>query len=61
MGWLLAPTGAPLVSGSLDHTVRFWDTNTDRVTTHLCRIVGTPLQADWARLIPDLPYQPTCH
>jgi hypothetical protein len=38
-----------------------YDLNLNRVTTHLCHIIGTVNPAQWAPLIPELPYQPTCH
>jgi len=44
-----------------DRTVRLWDLDVSRVTARICHIIGTPSRADWARLIPELPYQPTCH
>ena len=50
-----------LATGGADHTIRPWDLDTTRVTNRLCHTIGATSQADWARLIPDLPYQPTCH
>ncbi|MGH3831206.1 MAG: hypothetical protein ACRDRS_12290 [Pseudonocardiaceae bacterium] len=40
--------------------IRLWDLDATRVTDRPCHIIGTPSRADCARLIPDLPYQPTC-
>lgn len=53
--------GLLLATVSDDGTVRLWDLNVGRVTTHLCHIIGTVSKEQWARFIPNLPYQPTCH
>jgi WD40 repeat protein len=53
--------GGLLATISDDGTVRLWDLDPDWVTTRLCHIIGTPTEAEWKRLIPDLPYRPTCH
>jgi WD40 repeat protein len=58
-GLAFSPDGT-LATGSADHTIRLWDLDTTRVTDRLCCITGTPDRADWARLIPDFPYRPTC-
>ena len=55
-----SPDGRTLVTGSADHTIRWWTLDTARVTDRLCHITGPLSRADWARLIPDLPYRPTC-
>lgn len=49
-----------LATASGDDTVRLWNLDVDQVTEHVCRIIGTPSQDQWAQLILDLPYQPTC-
>jgi WD40 repeat protein len=55
-----SPDGRTLATGSADHTIRLWDLDTTRVTARLCHITGPLSRADWARLLPDLPYRPTC-
>jgi WD40 repeat protein len=55
-----SPDGRMLATGSADHTIRWWNLDTTRVTDRLCRITGPLSRGDWARLIPDLPYRPTC-
>jgi WD40 repeat protein len=59
-GVAFSPDGLILATTSVDGTVRTWDPNPDRVTDRLCRIVGVVRPADWARLIPNLPYRSTC-
>lgn len=49
-----------LATASADRTVRLWDLDTNRVTDHLCRIVGAVTEEQWKKLIPELPYQPVC-
>ncbi|MGH3709596.1 MAG: helix-turn-helix domain-containing protein [Pseudonocardiaceae bacterium] len=49
-----------LVTMSADHTVRFWDLEPGHVIDRLCHIIGATSQADWERLIPDLPNPHTC-
>lgn len=54
-----SPNGT-LVTGSTDHTIRLWTLDATQVTDRLCHIIGPTSRADWARLIPDLPYQSSC-
>jgi len=49
-----------LATGSADHTIRLWDLDTTQVTDRLCHTIGRPSRTDWTRLIPELPYEPTC-
>jgi WD40 repeat protein/transcriptional regulator with XRE-family HTH domain len=44
-----------------DTSVRLWDLDPNRVTNHICHIIGTISHAQWSQLISELPYQPTCH
>jgi WD40 repeat protein len=55
-----SPNGQLLATASTDNTIRLWDPDIDRVIARLCRIIGTPDQREWERLIPDVPYRPSC-
>ncbi len=58
-GVAFSPNGI-LITGSADHTIRLWGLDATPITDRLCHIIGAPSREDWARLIPDLPYQPSC-
>lgn len=50
-----------LYSGGGDRTSRMWDTDPARVAIIICATVGDPItRAEWARYVPDRPYQPPC-
>ncbi|MGH3709652.1 MAG: TIR domain-containing protein [Pseudonocardiaceae bacterium] len=61
-----SPDGHTLAAGSIDGTVTRWDlTGLNRVRDHVveraCSATHGGLdRAEWARYIPDLPYQETC-
>ncbi|MGI9001358.1 MAG: TIR domain-containing protein [Pseudonocardia sp.] len=63
-----APDGALLATASTDNRVILWDVTDDRnqvrdhVVERACSITRGGLDPDeWARYIPGLPYQDTCH
>jgi WD40 repeat protein len=56
-----SPDGHTLATTSADNTMRLWAADTSHAVTRICGVVGrdlTPQQ--WARYIPDSPYQHTC-
>jgi WD40 repeat protein len=60
-GLALSPDGSTLFSSSMDGTVRAWDLDFDRLRARACAIAGRNLtQAEWARYLPDVPYEVTC-
>ena len=60
-GLAFSSDGGTLATASQEGTIRTWDLNTARVTARLCHIIGTVSRTEWTQLMPDLPYQPTCH
>lgn len=52
--------GRTLAITSAGHSARLGDSDVERVTELVCRIVGTVSPSQWVQRIPDLPYQPTC-
>jgi WD40 repeat protein len=56
------PGGRTLATASADETVRLWDTSVSDAITRICDAVGRDLTREqWARLVPDWPYQHTCN
>jgi WD40 repeat protein len=55
------PDGTALAAGSQDGTTRLWRASPASAATYVCDTAGSPLtQAEWAKYIPGLPYDPPC-
>jgi len=56
-----APDGATLAAGTADNTARLWKTDPAAVADDICATAGDRItQAEWARYITGLPYDPPC-
>lgn len=56
-----SPDGARIAGGSADRTVRLWSADPDAAATRICADTGGPLsESEWARYVPDLPFDPPC-
>jgi WD40 repeat protein/transcriptional regulator with XRE-family HTH domain len=56
-----SPDGTRIAGGSADKTVRLWSADPDRAAAMLCAGTGAPLQpVEWARYVPDLPFDAPC-
>ncbi|MEU7863077.1 AAA family ATPase [Nonomuraea sp. NPDC049141] len=52
--------GHMLITASNDGTIRLWDTDPARVVAKDCDVIGPISRSQWAQLLPELPYHPTC-
>ncbi len=58
---MFAPDGDQLIALYADGSGIVWDVTVERWQRHACAVANRDLTADeWARFLPDLPYDPTC-
>jgi WD40 repeat protein len=56
-----SPDDQTLVAGSSTQTMTFWHYHSEQVTTHICRLAGSPIsRTEWARYGPGTAYAPPC-
>ena len=61
MGLTFSDDGRTLYSASADGTLRAWAVTPDAWRDEVCAVAGRNLtQAEWARYLPDVPYEKTC-
>ena len=55
------PGDGILVSGGADRTTRLWNIDPVSVAAFVCATTGHQItRSEWARYVPDKPYQPPC-
>jgi hypothetical protein len=56
-----SPTDNVLVAGGADRKLTFWHYRPYQAVNRICAHAGTPITAaEWARYVPDVPYDPPC-
>ncbi|MFJ2821993.1 hypothetical protein ACIO7M_12885 [Streptomyces toxytricini] len=56
-----SPDGRSLAAGGSAPAARVWSTGAEDAARHVCERAGSPItRAEWASLLPGLPYAPPC-